>query len=95
MVKDLRTLDDIVKLFAFDCLRLPGNAPTGFLFASSINGGLAIPKPSDEYVIQQINTAVSLNNSKDIYIKEFRCPEQEIDRMLAGMDTKIVPTEMD
>ncbi|GAU99517.1 hypothetical protein RvY_10509 [Ramazzottius varieornatus] len=83
------------KLFAFNCLRLPSNAPTGFLFASRASGGLAMPKPTEEYVIQQINSAVLLNNSTDEYVKEFRKPSQEIDRIVANLDIKVEVTERD
>ncbi|GAV07614.1 hypothetical protein RvY_17430 [Ramazzottius varieornatus] len=55
----------------------------------------AIPKPTEEYVIQQINSAGLLNNSTDEYENEFRKPSQEIERMVASLDTKVNVTERD
>ncbi|GAV03401.1 hypothetical protein RvY_13829 [Ramazzottius varieornatus] len=94
IVKDLAT-DDVIKLFAFSCIRLPSSTLTGFLFASRARGGHAVPKPTEEYAIQQISSTVLLNSSTDVYLKEFRKPSQEIQRMVASLHTKVEVTERD
>ena len=95
IITDLRSMDDVMKLFAFNCYRLPQNSPTGFLFAARCKGGLAMPRPTEEFGIQQVNAAVVLNNSTDVYVKEFRKPVQEINQVVSSMESCIVPEARD
>ena len=41
-----------------------------------------MPKPTDEYLIQQVNAAVVLNNSTDIYVEEFKKPIDQSSRVI-------------
>ena len=54
-----------------------------------------MPKPTDEYGIQQVNAAVVFKNSTDVYVEEFRKPVQEINQVVSSMGSCVVPEEQD